>query len=215
MALYYVDTGRRQILKCWAFVSPQLEILWRLLVTRHWLVSYYCCSPFRLLPDLCCFSLAFLLTNSVEKIHNLLPEGSKITGLGYGGNKLSSMVRGTSHLWCDASRFSCYWFHLVVSQEGQTVLDNVIVSERRSKRTGKSCVLRWVRLMVSSWTMIILLTEVSNFTACFPVLVQNIEQSCREGVTAASVCSYPYPGNLLFRVNSSKFPQRHQNIGGL
>ena len=125
MALYYVDMGRRQILKCWAFISPQLEFLWRLLVTRHWLVSYYCCSPFRSLPDLYCFSLAFLLTNSVEKIHNLLLEGSKITGLAYRSNKLSGVVQGASDLWCDASHFSCYWFHLVVSQEGQTVLDNV------------------------------------------------------------------------------------------
>lgn len=125
MALYYVDIGRKQILKCWAFISPQLEILWRLLVTRHWLVSYYCCSAFRLLPDLYCFSLVFLLTHSGEKMNNLLLEGSKITGLGYGGNKLSSVVQGTSDLCCDASRSSCYLFHLVVSQEGQTVLDNV------------------------------------------------------------------------------------------
>lgn len=199
MVLYYVDMGRRQILKCWAFISPQLEIPWRLVVTRHWLVSHYCCSPFRSLPDLYCFSLACLLTSSVEKIHNLLLEGSKITGLGYGGSTLSGVVRGTSDLWCDASRFSRYWFPLVVSQEGQTLLDSAIVRERCSQRTGRCCVLLWVRLTVLSRIIIIVLTKTSNFAACFPVLVQNIEQICLEGVTAVSVCSYPYTGNLFFR----------------
>lgn len=206
--------GRRQILKCWAFISPQLEILWRLLVTRHWLVSYILLFAFQIAAwfVLLFFSISldqFSWENSQSVTWRLKDYWPGIW-------RQQTPRRGVRHIrplvWCVT------FFLLLVSFRGVPRRPTCVGQchcQRWSKRSGRCCALCWVRLTVLSRTIIILLTEISNFTACFPVLVQNIEQTCLEGVTAVAVCSYPYRGNLFFRVNSSKFPQRCQNVGGL
>lgn len=77
-------------------------------------------------------------------------------------------------------------------------------------RTGRCCVLRWARLLVSSRTVTILLSECSGFTACFPVRVQN-----RADLSQRCDCCVAVLTPFSTQLSSSRFPQRPQNTGGL